>query len=343
MASNKLLKFSSSPHVKAKRTTRHIMIDVCIALLPAVIMGIVYFGWRAAALIAISVASSILSEGVYLLICKKTIKEIIHQFDFTSCVTGLLIALSIGSQTPLYVPVLASIFAIIVVKMLFGGTGKNLVNPAVTGRVFAFISFTSVMASGWLAPSISSIAGGWATSISPTTGATILTEKLSGAVTSFSVWDMLLGTGMAGCIGETCKLALIVGAIYLAVRRVINIIYPAIYIAVTGVVAVILQSVTKGQLDLYSFFPAVLSGGLFLGAFFMATDYTTSPNTTVGNIVYFALLGILTAVLRWATGIEVVSFVILLGNLLVPLIDKFIVNKPFGYVKVKKVKEKKNG
>ena len=140
MANNKLLKFSSSPHVKAKRTTRTIMIDVCIALLPAVIMGIVYFGWRAAALIAISVVSCILSEGVYLLICKKSIKEIISEFDFTSCVTGLLVGLSIGANYPWYAPVLGSIFAIIVVKMLFGGTGKNLVNPAVTGRIFIFMS-----------------------------------------------------------------------------------------------------------------------------------------------------------------------------------------------------------
>ncbi len=333
-----LLKFSASPHVKAKRTTRNIMIDVCIALLPACIMGCVYFGWKALLLIVLSVISCVASEFVYLLITKMTFKEIIERFDFTSCVTGLLIALSIGVQTPVYVPVLAGIFAIIVVKMLFGGTGKNLVNPAVTGRVFAFMSFTSVMASGWVLPSIGSLVG--ASSINPTTGATVLTNLFDmekGGIPLLSNVDLLLGTGLAGCIGETCKVALILGGIYLAVRGVINIIYPLIYIAVAGLLTVALQG------SFTYFLPSILSGGLILGAIFMATDYTTTPNTTVGNVIYFVALGLVTALLRWATGIEVVSFVILLMNLFVPLIDKFILNTPFGYVKQKKVKEGNNG
>ena len=332
MTNDKLLKFSASPHVKAKRTTRQIMIEVCIALLPAVIMGIIYFGLNAFLLIALSVLSAVASEFIYHLICGKKFIEIVKQFDFTSCVTGLLIGLSIGSQTPLYAPVLASAFAIIVVKMLFGGTGKNLVNPAVTGRVFAFMSFTSLMASGWAMPSIGSLSG--ASSIDPTTGATVLTNIFTnGTLTGLSTLDLLLGTGLAGCIGETCKLALIVGGVYLAVRGIINIGYPIIYIAVTG-----LFTVALNRFDFNYFLPSILSGGLILGAIFMATDYTTTPNTTLGNVIYFILLGLITAGLRIATGIEVVSFVILLMNLFVPLIDKFIINKPFGYAKPKKQK-----
>ncbi len=332
MADN-LLVFSPSPHVKKARTTKNIMLDVCIALAPVTVMGIIYFGLSAFLIMALAVISAVLSEIVYLLICRKTLKEILKQFDFTSCVTGMLIGLTMGSQTPLYVPILASIFAIIVVKMLFGGTGKNLVNPAITGRVFAFISFTSVMASGWILPSIPAIFGG--SSLNPETGATILTNIFAegGALPTLSVLDMFLGTGMAGCIGETCKAALLLGGIYLAVRKVINIGYPAIYVAVTGLFTVCLNG-----FNFEYFFPAILSGGLILGAIFMATDYTTTPNTTLGNVIYFILLGLVTAGLRQATGIEVVSFVILLLNLIVPLIDKFVITKPFGFVKQKKAK-----
>ena len=138
---NKLLKFSASPHVKSPRTTKGIMLNVCVALLPACVMGVIYFGLKAFLLLLISLLSSVASEFIYSLILKKPFKQIAKEFDYTSCVTGLLIGLSIGAQTPLYVPVFASAFAIIVVKMLFGGTGKNLVNPAVTGRIFAFMSF----------------------------------------------------------------------------------------------------------------------------------------------------------------------------------------------------------
>lgn len=329
---DKIYSYSSSPHVKASTNTKKIMIHVCIALMPACIMGIVYFGLKAFLLIILSLLSAVLSEFVYELIAGKKPCEIAKKFDFTSCVTGLLIALSIGSQTPWYVPILANIFAIIVVKMLFGGTGKNLVNPAVTGRIFAFMSFTSVMASGWVAPAIGSIVG--ASSLNPVTGATTLTDIFTnGIFPTLSTWDLFLGTGLSGCIGETCKLALIVGGIYLAVLGIINIEYPIIYIAVTGLLTVGLNG-----FEFAYFLPSILSGGLILGAIFMATDYTTTPNTTLGNIIYFALLGIVTAILRKATGIEVVSFVILLMNLFVPLIDKFVITKPFGYKKNKKVK-----
>lgn len=332
MKENKLYLYSSSPHVKSPKTTKSIMIDVCIALLPACVMGVVLFGLNAFLIIVTSLLSAVASEFVYNLICKKSFKQTAKEFDFTSCITGLLIALSIGSQAPLYVPVLANVFAIIVVKMIFGGTGKNLVNPAITGRIFVFISFTAILSGGWIAPSISSIFGG--TSFDPTTSATILTNSLSGNATlSMHPVDLLLGTGLYGCIGETCKIALLLGAIYLAFRKVINISYPIIYIAVTGLFSVALLG-----FDFNAFLPSILTGGLFLGAFFMATDYTTTPNTTLGNVIYFAVLGLVTAGLRVATGIEVVSFAILLMNLFVPFFDKFIIPKPFGYKKNKKGK-----
>ncbi len=332
---NKLLTYTHSPHVKAPRSTRKIMLNVCIALIPSAVMAIVYFGLNAFLLIALSLLSATLSEGVYLLIAKKSVKEIIKGFDCSSLVTGLLVALSLGSQTPLYVPVFASAFAIIVVKMLFGGTGKNLVNPAITGRIFAFMSFTAVIASGWLAPSISTIMAitpsGSQNSV--TTGATVLGNLLNNGASEISNLDLFLGTGVTGCMGETCKLALIVGGIYLAVMGIINIGFPVIMIGVAGLTSVMLNG-----FDFSLFLPSILSGGLIMGAIFMATDYTTTPNTTLGNIIYFIMLGLLTAVLRYFAKIEVVSFVILLMNLTVPLIDKFIISVPFGKVKTKKVK-----
>ena len=330
MADSKLLKFSSSPHVKAPRTTKQIMIHVCIALLPACIMGIVYFGGMAALILALSLVSAVASEFIYLLICKKSFKQIIKDFDFTSCVTGLLVGMCIGVNYPWYAPIFGSAFAIIVVKMLFGGTGKNLVNPAITGRIFVFMSFQAVVGA-WVIPSIGSITGGEVTS-----GATILNGLLNAegaTLPTLSNWDLLLGTGLSGCIGETCKLALIVGGIYLAILGIINIGYPIIYIAVTG-----LFSVCLNGFNFEFFLPTILSGGLILGAIFMATDYTTTPNTTLGNVIYFVVLGLVTAGLRQATHMEVVSFAILLMNLFVPLIDKFIINKPFGFKKVKKAK-----
>ncbi len=323
MADNsKLYKYSSSPHVKSPRTTKWIMINVCIALLPACVMGIIYFGGLAALILALALVSAIASEFVFLLICGRTFKEIVKQFDFTSCVTGLLIGMSIGTNYPLYAPVLGSIFAIIVVKMLFGGTGKNLVNPAVTGRIFIFMSFQTVVGK-WVDPSGNLV-----------TGATALAGIFeTGTLPTLSNLQLFLGSGLAGCIGETCKVALIAGAIYLAILGIIDLKYPAIYVGVTGLFTVALNGFNFAY-----FLPSILSGGLMLGALFMSTDYTTTPNTTLGNVIYFVALGLLTAGLRQATKMEVVSFAILLMNLIVPLIDKFVVNKPFGKKKAKENK-----
>ncbi len=328
MVENNVYKASSSPHVKAPRSTKKIMLHVCIALTPAVIMGIVLFGLPAFYIVSIALLSAVASEFIYLLIAGKSFKEIVKSFDLTSCVTGLLVGLSLGVNYPLYAPALASAFAIIVVKMIFGGTGKNLVNPAVTGRIFAFISFQAVVGV-WVLPNISSIHGS-----SLTTGATVVPDVTNGVLPSISNLDLFLGTGLGGCIGETCKLALLVGGIYLAILGIINIGYPILYVAVTGLFTVALNG-----FNFELFLPSILSGGLILGAIFMATDYTTTPNTRLGNIIYFTALGLITAGLRIATNMEVVSFAILLMNLFVPLIDKFIIPKPFGYKKIKKAKE----
>lgn len=324
---NNVLILSSSPHVKTHRTTKKIMIDVCIALLPTSVMGVIFFGLRALALLLIATSSAVIAEYLYLLIAGKSLKEITRQFDFSSCVTGLLIGLTLGVNYPLYTPIFGSFFAIIVVKMLFGGTGKNLVNPAIVGRVFIVMSFQSVV-TPWLTPS----------GTMPVAGASVLTNMLATKQVVLSNWELFLGYNLEGCIGETCKLALLIGAVYLAVRKVTNVFYPLLYIGVCG-----LFTVALNDFDFGFFLPSILSGGLFLGALFMSNDYTTTPNTFKGNIIYFVLLGLLTAGLRQATGMEVVSFAILLMNLLVPLIDKFIIQKPFGYQKPKKEKTLKQG
>lgn len=322
MENNEILTYSPSPHIKSDITTKSIMIRVCIALLPACIMGVVYFGLRALLILAISVLSAVASEFVFYLINKKDIKTIANQFDYSSCVTGLLVGMTIGTNYPVYAPVFGSVFAIIVVKMLFGGTGKNVVNPAIVGRIFIFMSFQSVVGE-WLFPNISSV-----TNAEVISGATTLENLTNGILPNLSNWDLLLGTGLQGCIGETCKVALIVGGIYLAYKKIINPVYPLIYIVVEGLFTVALSG-----FDFSYFLPSILSGGLMLGAIFMATDYVTTPNTILGNVIYFICLGLLTAGLRMATKMEVVSFAILLMNLVVPLIDKFIVIKPFGYQK----------
>lgn len=338
------LEYSGSPHIKNKRTTKGIMLDVCIALLPALVASIVFFGVNSLFICLISVVACVLSEGVYKLALKKDVKTIVKEFDFTSLVTGLLLGLNmppIQAAKYWYIPLLSGIFAIIVVKMLFGGTGCNIANPAIAGRVFALMSFTVVMTQSYALPDIEAL-GNAVTGASVTTGATPLTEFLAtgGADAlqklGITTTDLFLGTGIAGTIGETCKLALVIGGIYLCVRGVINPLFPLIYIAVTGLFAVMLNG-----FDFTAFLPSILSGGLILGAIFMATDYVTTPTSFLGNVIYFALLGLLTAGLRAACKMEVVSFAILLCNLLVPLIDKFVYPKPFGYVKKKNGGEKK--
>lgn len=323
------LVFSSSPHLKAPKTTKSIMVDVSIALLPATIVGIIFFGLNALLVMAISVASAIVAELLYkMLVNKASFKQFWNEFDYTTLVTGLLIGMNMPPLTDWYIPIIASFFAIIIVKMLFGGTGKNIVNPAIAGRIFVFISFGIVAAGGFVDPIIGANAAG--DFMNPVVaGSTPLGDILMNGLsaTSATNMDMFLGL-IPGTIGETSALALIVGGIYLVARNVIDWKWPVIYIGVTGLFTVVLNGFNFAW-----FLPSILSGGLMLGAIFMATDYTTTPNTQLGNVVYFVALGLITATLRFNNGTEVVSFAILLMNLVVPLIDKYIVPKPFGYVK----------
>lgn len=331
------LLISNSPHFRKPLTTKRIMIEVLIALLPATIMGIVFFGFKALLVIALTVLSCVASELCYKLIMLKGLKfserfkNFLKDFDFTSLVTGLLLALNLPSTVDWYLPIIGGAFAIIVVKMIFGGTGKNFVNPAIAGRIMLIMSFPAIMTKGWVATEIGTLSGK-----AVETGSTVLGTILSGDFGSVvhSNLDLFLGTGLAGCIGETCKLALLIGGLYLFFRRIIDW-KPLIYIAVVG-----LWTVAIKGFNFEYFLPSILSGGLFLGAIFMATDYVTSPNTEIGSYIYFILLGVLTAWLRVRTGAEVVSYVILLMNICVPLIDRLVVPKPFGYQKPPKQKNK---
>lgn len=324
------LLISNSPHIRSKASTNRIMIDVLIALLPATIFGIISFGYKALLIVLVAVLSAILAEFCYKMILKKSFKQCLKEFDYTSAVTGLILGLNLNTSIGwhLYIPFFGSVFAVIVVKMLFGGTGKNFVNPAVAGRVFLMLGFSAMVAPAvWQASNIAPIGKDQLQA-----GATILGDVLSGKSTNLTLLDMFLGTGVNGCIGETSKLCLLVGAIYLMIRKVIDL-KPLIYIVIVG----LWTSLMRGNISY--FLPSILSGGLFLGAFFMATDYVTCPNTKIGSYIYYVLLGILTAWLRMRTGNEVVSLVILLCNLCVPLIDRFVIPKPFGYEKPNKVKK----
>jgi RnfABCDGE-type electron transport complex D subunit len=339
---------STPPHVKSQRTTKDIMLDVIIALLPAAICGIVFFGLNAFIIELVGVLGAVATEFVYYFIynggfcnkCKnaKTICiKWYKQFDYTSIITGLILALIVPSTTNWYEILLGSIFAVALVKMLFGGTGKNLVNPAACGRVFMFISFalTTYTAANF---------GSVVSSDQVFTGATHLSGFLlkGDASAQVSLLDLFLGTGVAGCIGETCKIALIAGYIYLVVRKVIKWWQPLLYIVLSGFLSVCLAATAQGASFDITLFPSyILSGGLMFGAIFMATDYVTSPKGVYGQLVYYICLAVLTSILRFYTKIEVVSFVILLMNLVVPLIDTYIVRHPFGYKRVKKQKEEK--
>lgn len=343
---------STPPHVKSRRTTRGIMIDVCIALLPSVIAGCVFFGWQALMIILMSVFACVATEFVYFFIQNKGFSKkcsdakavclrFVKQFDFTSVVTGLLLALILPTTDKwyevFYEVLIGGIFSIAVVKMFFGGTGKNIVNPAAAGRAFMFISFSITTYTAAKISALDFTSGVF----SDATNLSWLLNSTGNPETKATVLDLFLGTGIAGCIGETCKAAILAGYVYLAVRGVIKWWQPLLFIAVFGFTAVFMSGFTYVKsggyiFDMELFLPHVLSGGVLFGAIFMFTDYTTSPKGIYGQIFYYVIGAILVAVLRYFTKLEVTSFVILLMNLVVPLIDKYFIRKPFGYKKAKK-------
>ncbi|WP_075719499.1 RnfABCDGE type electron transport complex subunit D [Roseburia sp. 499] len=304
-----LYNVSSSPHVRAKDTTARIMLYVIIALLPASVFGIWNFGFRALLLIAVCIATCVVSEWLFELIIHK--KSTIS--DLSAVVTGLLLALNLPVSLPVWQAVLGSVFAIVIVKMLFGGLGQNFMNPALGARCFLLVSFAGTMTNF---------------NCDAYTGATPLAMMRNGE--SVDTMKMLIGT-TSGTIGETSTIAILVGAIILILLGVIDLTIPGTYI-VTFVVFILLFG---GQGMDWNYVTAQLcGGGLMLGAFFMATDYVTSPITPLGKVAYGILLGVLTGLFRiFGANAEGVSFAIILSNLLVPIIEKFTIPRAFGQKK----------
>jgi len=303
-----MLKVSSSPHVRAKDTTDKIMLYVILALLPTSLFGVYNFGLRALILIVITILSCMASEWIFEKITKRpnTLK------DLSAVVTGLLLALNLPVSLPYWQAVLGGVFAIIVVKMLFGGLGQNFMNPALGARCFLLISFTGSMT---------------AFTYDGVSTATPLALLKSGEQLDVTVMDMLIGK-TAGTIGETSAIAILIGAIFLILMGVIDLRIPASYI-ITFTIFILFFG---GHGFDWTFVTAQLcGGGIMLGAFFMATDYVTSPITPLGQIVFGIILGLLTGIFRiFGANAEGVSYAIIFSNLLVPLIERFTVPTAFG-------------
>ena len=299
------LHISVSPHIRSGNSTSSIMLEVALALLPATVMGIIFFGFSALWVILTCIISAVASEYLFNVITKRT--QTIY--DFSAVVTGLLLALNLPANTPLWQCVVGSVFAIIIVKCLFGGLGCNLVNPAITARVFMLIAFKNLATPAFPMDAVSS--------------ATPLVQLANGE--SVNLLDLFIGN-IGGAIGETSALALLIGGIYLICRRIITWHIPVCTIATVFVLSYLL--------DGFSFTNAlswILSGGLFIGAFFMATDYVTSPFTRRGKALFGVGIGLITVLIRFY-GIypEGMSFAILMLNILNPYVEKVSKRKLFG-------------
>ena len=312
---------SSSPHIHSKVTTQGIMRDVLIALTPAAIASVVLFGIQALLIIVTCVASAMLSEFLFNLACKKpqTLR------DLSAAVTGLILALCLPAKVELWQCVIGAAFAIVVVKCFFGGLGYNFANPAATGRVFLFLAFSASVGGG----SITRFAD--AELVSSATPLEII--KLGSEAPLPSLLDMFLGN-RGGAIGETCALALIIGGLYLIIRRVIHWHTPAVYLA-----TVFLFSLAVKQ-DLTAALYQLLGGGVIIAAFFMITDYVTTPINKFGKMVFAFGCGILTVVFRfWGSYPEGASFAIIIMNIVTPYIEKLCEYKPLGKVGQKNEKK----
>lgn len=309
-----VLNVSSSPHIKHPDTTSGIMLDVTIALLPACVFGCIIFGWRAAAVLVTCVAAAVLSE----LIWNKILKKDITIGDFSAVVTGLLLGMNLPARTPLWIAALGSVVAIIVVKQMFGGLGCNFANPAITARIVLLVSFPSVMSNYDFSL------------IDTATGATplaYLSTEAADIPQAVNFTNLFFGLEK-GCIGETSAFLLLVGGLYLVLRRVIS---PVIPVSFIGTVA-LLSLISGDNVSI-----AVFGGGLMLGAIYMATDYTTSPTMPLGKLIFGIGCGLITFVIRkFAALPEGVSYSILVMNILVPYINRITLKKPFGITAVKK-------
>lgn len=312
------LRVSSNPHDRSRMTTNQIMLMVVIALLPTTVFGIINFGLNAFLLIVISIATCVLTEGIYekLMHKKLTVK------DFSAVVTGLLLALNLPPEAPWWIPILGGVFAILIVKQLFGGLGQNIMNPALAARCFLLLSFTGIMTDF----SVSSYAQKHVADA--VSSATRLADIKAGAeIDGTMLLDMFVGN-IKGTIGETSAIALLIGGIFLVAMKVISLRIPLTYIASFAIFYMIFGGHGADPMYLAA---ELCGGGLMLGAWFMATDYVTAPLTRSGQIVYGVILGILTGIFRVFGGsAEGVSYAIIFSNLLVPLIERVTVPKAFG-------------
>ena len=311
---------SSAPHVRAKDSTSRVMLYVIIALLPASLFGIFNFGYKALVLILVTIASCLASEWIF--------DKIVHKKnslpDLSAVVTGLLLALNLPAGLPWWGAVIGSVFAIVIVKMLFGGLGQNFMNPALGGRCFLLIAFAADMTNFSSAK------------FEAYSGATPLGMIRNEGLSSVNIMDMLTGK-IPGTIGETSVIAILIGAIFLILMGVIDLKIPASYIITFAVFMFIFGA---DRFNTTYVVAELCGGGLMLGAFFMATDYVTSPITPMGQILFGICCGLLTGIFRcFGANAEGVSFAIILSNLLVPLIEKITVPNAFGIVKEAKKNE----
>ena len=316
-----LLNISSSPHVRDKSSTRSIMWDVIFALIPTSIFGIYNFGIRAAVLIAVCIATCLLSEYIW----QKCMKLPLTVNDGSAVLTGLLLALNLTPTFPIWMAILGSVFAIIIVKQLFGGLGQNFMNPALAGRCFLMISFAGKMTDFAVSDSFRGV-------VDTVSGATPLAALKQNGFTdsSVSVLHMFIGD-IQGTIGETSALAILIGAAILLVFKVIDLKIPLTYIGSFAVFVILYMLGTGKGFDVNYLFSHIFGGGLMLGAWFMATDYVTTPITPRGQYVYGVCLGVLTAVFRLFGGsAEGVSYAIIFCNLLVPMIERVTRHPAFG-------------
>lgn len=323
MVDGKKLVVSASPHLRSSATTTRIMLDVIIALMPALAASIAIFGLRVLAVTATTVITAVLSE----FLARKAMKRHNTIGDLSAVVTGVILAFNLPVDIPLWMAAVGSVVAIVVVKQFFGGIGQNFANPAIAARIILLISFAKAMGS-WTAPL------SWRTDAVST--ATPLANITAGNMEALpSLTEMFIGL-RGGCLGETCAAALILGGLYLIIRKVIS---PAIPLSFIGTVAVVMLIAGKGDFEYVAY--QLMGGGLLLGAFFMATDYSTSPINTKGRIIFGIGCGLLTSLIRLFGSLpEGVSFAILIMNLLVPLIEMATTPKPFGTPKKeKKAKE----
>ena len=322
---NKLI-VSSSPHIRSNQDTSYIMKQVVLALLPATLAGIFFFRLSALNVLFFCIAGCVGAEFIYQKITKK--ESTIG--DFSAVVTGLLLAFNVPASLPCWMCLLGAAFAIIVVKMVFGGIGNNFVNPALAARAFLLASFPVAMTM-WTKTGVNWVSSGNIDAYTSATPLSILKAGSNGISilkdSGISLFDMFIGN-ISGCIGETSAILIILGGLYLMYKGIINYVIPTFYIATVAILMFIL-----GGFNLTFVIYELLAGGLMLGAFFMLTDYTTSPMTKKGQIIYAVLAGLITTVIRLYGGYpEGVSYSILFVNVMTPLIDKYTNTKVFGEV-----------